>query len=272
MGIGTKFGEAAPRKNALIVIEASDKQQAFIDETKDEVTKLLNGAINEGECETFNIATFSTSGVNQWSPQFQAKTDPKKGLADALKWLNKSFSAKTCASQPYPPDWISMLRKFTGEGAQTPWRIYIACSKSPERMHTDVVNVVKELRETLGEPAKNQPSLPLHIIAFDPAIVNDQEEKEFFDEIVGPRGSFLIDTSAEDLVALDKMLKAVQVKKKQLDKLNKKLDKMEDLSEKVAEDRELLKTQIALNSMITNEMEIVDWSMKNEEQPPEPDI
>jgi len=47
---------------------------------------------------------------------------------------------------------------------------------------------------------------------------------------------------------------------------------MEDLSEKVAEDRELLQMQIALNTMITNEMEICDWAMKNEEQPPEPDI
>merc|ERR1712151_52408 len=139
-------------------------------------------------------------------------------------------------------------------------------------MHADVVNVVKELRETLGEPAKNQPSLPLHIIAFDPAIVNDQEEKEFFDEIVGPSGSFLIDTSAEDLVALDKMLKAVGVKKKQLDKLNKKLDKMEDLSERVNEDRSLFQMQQALQAMLASDLELLDWALKNEAQPPPPEI
>merc|ERR1712087_682307 len=113
-----------------------------------------------------------------------------------------------------------------------------------------------ELRETLGEPAKNQPSLPLHIIAFDPAIVNDQEEKEFFDEIVGPSGSFLIDTSAEDLVALDK--------------INKKLDKLEDLSEKVKEDRSLLQVQIALQNMLVSDFEILDWALKTELQPPAP--
>mmetsp|Transcript_14565 Transcript_14565/g.51196 ORF Transcript_14565/g.51196 Transcript_14565/m.51196 type:complete len:443 (+) Transcript_14565:152-1480(+) len=270
--LGTKLGGTAPRKNALIAIEASDKQQGFIDETKDEVTKLLNSVINEGECESFNIATFSTSAVTAWSPQFQLKTDPKKGLADALKWLNKNFSAKTCSSQPYPPDWISMLNKFTGEGQQDPWRIYVCCSRSPERMHAGVTTLVKELRSTLGEPAKGQPVLPMNIVAFDPTIVNDEEEKAFFDELAGEQGSFMIDTSAEDLLALDKMLKAVAVKKKQLDKLSKKLDKMENLSERCVEDRSLLQMQIALQGMLASDLEIIDWALKNEVQPPPPDI
>mmetsp|Transcript_1576 Transcript_1576/g.3443 ORF Transcript_1576/g.3443 Transcript_1576/m.3443 type:complete len:445 (+) Transcript_1576:207-1541(+) len=270
--IGTKLGTAAPRKNALIVIEVSDKQQAWIDETKDEVNKLLNLVINEGECETFNIATFSGNAVTTWCPQFQAKTDPKKGLADSIKWLNKNFSAKTCSAQAYPPDWPAMLQKFTAEGQQVPWRIFLCCSRPPERMHADVVNLVKDLRTNLGEPAKGQPPLPLNIVAFDPTIVNDQDELGFFQEVAGPDGSFMVDTSAEDLQALDKMLKAVAVKKKQLDKFHKKLDKMEDLSERVQEDRSLLQMQMALQAMLANDLEILDWALKNEVEPPPPEI
>jgi len=80
----------APRKNALIILESSDKQAQWIDETKDEVTKLLNTVIAEGECESINIATFSGGSVSAWCPSFQSKSDPKKGLADSLKWLNKN--------------------------------------------------------------------------------------------------------------------------------------------------------------------------------------
>lgn len=268
---GSKLGEKAPRKNALILIEQSDAQAGWVDETKDEIIKFINGVL-EPECESLNLALFSGSAVTPWCPQFQSKTDPKKGLADALKWLNKQVSAKNCNSQSFPPDWQAMLSKFTGEGQMLPWRIFICCSRSPEGGKQEIIDLVTNLRASSDSPAKGEPTLPINIVAFDPNIVGDDQEKDFFTQVAGPDGSFLIDTSAEDLVALDKMLKAVQVKKKQLDKLNKKLDKMEDLSEKVAEDRELLKMQIALNTMITNEMEICDWAMKNEEQPPEPEI
>lgn len=270
--IGTKLGEAVPRKNALIVVEQSDKQQAWIDETKDEIAKLVNGVIAEGECETFNIATFSTSGVTPWCPQFQAKTDPKKGLADSMKWLNKNLSAKTCSAQPYPPDWMSMLNKFTGEGQQAPWRIFICCSRSPDSTNSDILNHIKDLRANMEEPAKGQPVLPINVVAFDPTAVGDKEEQAFFEEVAGPNGTFMIDTSNEDLVALDKMLKAVGVKKKQLDKLNKKLDKMEDLSERVNEDRSLFQMQQSLQAMLASDLELLDWALKNEAQPPPPEI
>jgi len=270
---GSKLGEEdqVPRKNALIVLELSDKQQQWIDETKDEVTKLLNGVIAEGECESLNMCTFSASAVTTWCPQYQSKTDPKKGLADSLKWLNKNFSAKTCASNQFPPDWSAMLNKFTAEGMPLPWRMFICCSRSPEGTTNDVLELVKELRGNLDAPAKNEPVLPINVVAFDPTIAatpenenGDENEKAFFEAVAGENGRFMIDHSAEDLVALDKMLKAVQVKKKQLDKLNKKLDKMEDLSEKVAADRELLQMQIALQNMLTNDFEILDWALKQE--------
>merc|ERR1711953_567294 len=109
------------------------------------------------------------------------------------------------------------------------------------------------MRTNMDPPAKNEPILPINVVAFDPTIVEDPNEKAFFDGVAGENGQFLIDTSAEDLTALDKMLKAVQVKKKQLDKLNKKLEKMEDLSQRVAEDRALLQTHIALQRMLEND-------------------
>jgi hypothetical protein len=271
---GTKLcAEAkAPRKNALIVLELSDKQAQWIDETKDEVTKLLNTVINEGECETFNMATFSGGAVQTWCPGYQSKSDPKKGLADSLKWMGKNFSAKACASASFPPDWCALLQKFTAEGTPPPWRIFICCSRSPEGSTADVLDMVKDLRTNMDSPAKNEPVMPINVVAFDPTAVGDDDEKAFFEAVAGEQGRFMIDTSAEDLVGLDKMLKAVQVKKKQLDKLNKKLDKMEDLSEKVAQDRELLQMQIALQNLLASDFEIIDWALKNEAQPAGPEI
>jgi len=271
---GSKLGEEgkAPRKNALILIELSDKQAMWVDETKDEITKLINGVINEGECESLNIATFSGSNVSTWCPQYQPKTDPKKGITDALKWINKNFSAKTCASQPFPPDWCAALNKFTAEGTQPPFRIFLCCSRAPEGSQNDVTGLVKELRTNMDPPSKHDPTLPINVVAFDPSVVGDADEKAFFDDIAGEHGRIMIDTSAEDLVALDKMLKAVQVKKKQLDKMNKKLDKMEDLSERVAGDRELLQMQIALANLLVNDFEVLDWALKNEAVPVGPEI
>lgn len=269
---GSKLGALAPRKNALIAIELSDRIVPWIDETKDEVVKLLNEVINNGETETFNVALFSGSNVVTWCPQFQSKVDPKKGLPDAIKWLGKNLSLKTCSAQPAPPDYLSLLNKFAGEGQTAAWRIFLCCARSPEVQRAEVVDRVVDLRETLEPPARDEPILPINVVAFDPAIVGDAEEKEFFDDLAGPNGSFMIDTSAEDLVALDKMLKAVQVKKKQLDKLHKKLDKMEDLSERVVEDRSLLQVQIALQRMLENDFAIVDWALKSDVQLPAPDI
>merc|ERR1712217_91931 len=150
--------------------------------------------------------------------------------------------------------------------------VFLCCSRSPEANSSEALGLIKELRANMGEPAKGQPVLPINVVAFDPSLVGDDDEQKFFDEVAGENGSFMIDTSAEDLVALDKMLKAVAVKKKQLDKLNKKLDKLEDLSERVLEDRGLLQVQLALQNMLQSDLEIIDWALKNETQPPPPEI
>lgn len=268
---GSKLGDKGPRKNALIVMELSDKQAAWADEMKDEVIKLLNTVIDE-DTESFNLATFNATGVNTWCPQFQSKTDPKKGLADSLKWLNKNCSAKAAGPHAFPPDYIGMLQKFTAEGQSPPFRIFLCCSRSPEGATSSTLAIMKQLRQDMDPPGKGEPVLPINVVAFDPTIVGDEDEKNFFEALAGPNGSSMIDTSAEDLAALDKMLKAVQVKKKQLDKLNKKLLKMEDLSERVAEDRRLLQVQIALQSMLQSDMELCDWALKNEAPVVVPDI
>lgn len=268
--VGSKLGEHGPRKDALVVIEQSDKQSAWVDETKDEVIKLLNEVINV-ECETFNLAVFSANGQATWTPQFQSKNDPKKGLPDAIKWLGKNVSAKTCGAQPFPPDWPAMLNKFCADGSKQPWRIFLCCSRPPENSDA-VLGTVRQLRESLQPPAKGEPILPINVVAFDPTVVGDQTQKAFFDELAGPDGKSAVDTSAEDLLALDKMLKAVQLKKKQLDKLNKKLDKMEDLSEQVAENRSLFQMQIALQRMLESDLEICDFALKVEEKVVVPDI
>mmetsp|Transcript_60228 Transcript_60228/g.143558 ORF Transcript_60228/g.143558 Transcript_60228/m.143558 type:complete len:446 (+) Transcript_60228:80-1417(+) len=253
----------APIKNALIVCELSDKQAQWVDEMKDEVIKLLNGVINE-ETDTFNIATFSAGGVNTWCPQFQPKTDPKKGLPDAAKWLNKNVTAKACNAQPFPPDYATMISRFTSEGVAPPMRIFLCCSRSPDHSAQATVELVAQLRQALDPPMKGEPVLPINVVAFDPSIVSNAEEQSYFEKLAGPHGTYMFDTSAEDLVALDKMLKAVQAKKKQLDKLQKKLEKMEDLSERVAEDRRLLQVQMALQSMLVSDFEVCDWALKYE--------
>jgi len=265
--VGSKLFDAenqkAPEKNALIVCEISDKQGAWVDEMKDEVVKLLNEVI-ANDTETLNVATVTASGVSTWCAQFQSKSDSKKGLPDAMKWVNKNVSAKVCSGGAHPPDYVGMLHKFTGEGQMVPSRIFLCCSRSPEGATAPVVELIDELREQLAPPSKGEPVLPVNIVAFDPTIVGDSEQEVFFQRLAGPHGSFMIDTSAEDLKALDLMLKSVQVKKKQLDKLHKKLDKLEDFSERCTEDRKLLQVQIALQHMLQNDLDLCDWALKNE--------
>jgi len=269
--IGSKLGDAAPKQRILILLELSDKIAQWVDEAKEEVRKLLYEVVEKDEnTTTLNVATFSGAGQTLWLPQYQPKDDAKKGLDDAFKWVNKNFSAKTCGAQSFPPDWIAMFSKFVGEGIPPPWRVYICCTRKPDN-YKDVLAHVAELRQG-DPPAKNVPNLAINVVAFDPEIVGDKEEEEFFTELAGPAGQFMIDTTQDDLLALDKMLKAVGVKKKQLDKIDKKRSKMEDLSQRVEADRELFQMQVALQNMLTNDYEICDWALKNEAPIPGPDI
>jgi len=75
----------------------------------------------------------------------------------------------------------------------------------------------------------------------------------------------MFDTSQEDLKALDMMLKSVATKTKQLAKLNKKLDKLEDLSEQCDGDRQLLQMQLALQKLLDSDYEVVNWALTVEQ-------
>ena len=55
--------------------------------------------------------------------------DPKKGLADAIKWVTKQLSVKACAGKDWPPNWVNMITKAKSIGV--PEQIYVACSRAP---------------------------------------------------------------------------------------------------------------------------------------------
>jgi len=270
--IGTKLGEAAPRNNVLIVVEASEKQALYSDETKDEVQKLLNNIISETG-ETFNIATFSATGVNTWCPTYQNKDDPKKGLAESLKWLNKALNTRNLSAQAFPPDYVGMLSKFTAEGVPLPHHMFLCVSGKPDEPGAlAALDFMKDLRATRRPPVKNGSVVPINIVAFNHELAREPEQLEFFTELAGEHGGFMFDTSQDDLRALDMMLKSVATRTKQLAKLNKKLDKLEDLSEQCDADRQLLQMQLALQKLLDSDYEVVNWALTAEqpaEKPPE---
>jgi len=61
---------------------------------------------------------------------------------------------------------------------------------------------------------------------------------------------------------VDKTLADVKKKKKQFDKFNKKLDKMEDMSEKLTEFRSLLYQQISVENLVRNDWMLHEKALK----------
>lgn len=272
----SKLGDndTAVSSRALILVELSDNILRFCEEVKDEVKKLLEKTIAEGT-ETFNIWLFSPTAIAKWCPQYQPKDDPKKGLADSIKWLNKNFTPKVAGANPFPPNWLNIVEQLSVDRSNAPLRIYMCCSRPPPDAAGPVALEAFEAFRSGSQPpdenGEEQPKLrpinvPLNIVAFDADIDNDQEAANWFTQLHGPDGTFLLDTTQQDCLALDKLLKSVALRKKQLDKLTKKLDKLEDLSEKVIEDRRLLRTQISLQRFLEADFEMIVWAMNNEVQ------
>jgi len=79
------------------------------------------------------------------------------------------------------------------------------------------------------------------------------------------QGSIAVDTSQRDLAYVDKGLTELKGKRKQAEKLNNQLSKMEDLSESVVEQQKLLGHQISLESFLKSETEICEADGKNED-------
>jgi len=61
---------------------------------------------------------------------------------------------------------------------------------------------------------------------------------------------------------VDKTLADVKKKKKQFDKFNKKLDKMEDMSEKLTEFMGLLYQQISVENLVRNDWMLQEKALK----------
>merc|ERR1711964_153869 len=122
----------------------------------------------------------------------------------------------------------------------------------------------------MGKKGAIKETLSIRVVCFDPETEGDEGVAAFFKKLGGEESmhsSFMVDTSQEDCMGMDKYLKSVAAKRKQLDKLRKKLEKMEDLSEKVSTDRKLLRSQQSLERLLTNDFEVIDAAMKSPDIP-----
>ena len=140
---------------------------------------------------------------------------------------------------------------------EKPTMLCLAVSSTPgtvgggsvlEAKNKSVLAAVEKFREENPPPKKGamKETLPIRVVCFHPETEGDEHVAAFFKKLGGEESvhsSFMVDTSQEDCMQMDKYLKSVAAKRKQLDKLRKKLEEMEDLSEKVGTDRKLLRSQ-----------------------------
>lgn len=278
---GSKFGETSPmRKNIVLLCEVSDKIAKYSDEAKDELTKYVNNVIAQS-CESFNLGIIKGETVVMWldsvkgAGPFQPTTDTGvkgyKGPTDAIKWMGKQVSEKAATGQP-APDWDVMLKKFLVDAEEKPSMLLLAVSTMPGgEKKARMLEAAKKFREDNPPKKKGPEVLPIRVVAFDPEAEGNEEVAAFFKELGGGEeskiSSFMVDTSKEDCLEMDKRLKSVAAKRKQLDKLRKKLEKMEDLSEKVTTDRKLLRSNQSLEKLLKNDFELVDVAAKSQELP-----
>jgi len=267
---GSKFGDKAPRKNVLICCELSERQSKWMDEVKDEVTKFVNGTINP-QVDAFNIGILTDSGMECWMGAYQSPKDAKKGSGDALKWLGKNLNPKFCAGRG-DPDWTHLLAHAgicdeqgsilaPGAAGETASTVFFAISRPPSG------NTAKKILATVQEhrqASKTGYGVPFRLIGFDPAILEDESMQQFLAEMGGPKGKYMVDTSQDDLQKIDQYLNSVKAKRKQLEKLNKQFEKLEDLSGKLDSDRKLLSQQIFMEKMLRNDLDLMDHALKTE--------
>jgi hypothetical protein len=104
--------------------------------------------------------------------------------------------------------------------------------------------------------------LPMEVVSYDPEVEGDFNQEEFFAELVGPEGHFQVDTSKQGMEMVDKTLADVKKKKKQFDKFNKKLGKMEDMSDKLKDFKGLLYKQISIENLLRNDWILHEQALK----------
>merc|ERR1712070_477064 len=120
----------------------------------------------------------------------------------------------------------------------------------------DPLNRINDFRALKGI------TLPTSVVSYEPEVEGDFSQEEFFAELVGPEGHFQVDTSKQGMEMVDKTLADVKKKKKQFDKFNKKLGKMEDMSEKLSEFKSLLYQQVSVENLVRNDWMLHGKAMK----------
>jgi hypothetical protein len=254
---GSKLGAEAPPKDIVVVAEVSDKMVTWMENAKNDILPFFTGVI-EKSVESFNMMLFSSAGVTPYMPTFTPTVPEgkvKKGAADCQKWLGKQYNPKAAGNAPWPPDWLQLVETLVKEEEALPSAVYIVCSKAPMPLQ-NVLERMNDIRTMKGI------DLPIHVVSYDPDVAGDFNQEGFFNEFVGPKGSFQVDTSKRDMEHVDALLANVKKKKKQLEKLNKKVGKMEDLTEKVEDLRGLLSKQISVENMLRNDWILHEQALK----------
>jgi hypothetical protein len=256
---GSKLGADAPSTNICICAEISDKMVTWMENAKNDILPFFTGVI-EKQVESFNMMFFSSAGVTPYMPTFTPTVPEgkvKKGAADCQKWLGKQFTPKAGAAAPWPPDWLQLIETLVREEQALPEAIYLVCSKAPMPLKS-VLDRLSDIRTMKGI------DLPIHVVSYDPEVEGDFNQERFFEDLIGPEGSFQVDTSKRDMEYVDSLLANVKKKKKQLDKLNKKADsgKFPDLTETVDNLRGMLSKQISIENLVRNDFILHEHALK----------
>jgi len=249
---GSKLGQHPPAENVAIVAEISDKMSEWMEEAREDVAKFF--AVVEKQTETFNFFLLGPS-VTPYKPQYQG-THSKTGAQDCQKWFNKQFTSKAASGAPWPPDWTGLFYHLVDpESTDTlPSSIHVVCSKAPSSLQR-VSGYLDQVRKDKGQ------AIPVTIVAFDPDADRDMTQRALFTELTGT-GEFLVDTTKIDIEYVEKTLTTVKTKKKTLEKLQKQLDKIEDVSVALETNRKLLQVQIALEGFVKNDLSLIEEALK----------
>jgi len=136
-----------------------------------------------------------------------------------------------------------------------PSSIYLAATKVPSH-DRNPLNRINNVRALKGI------GLPVTCVSYEPEVEGDFTQEEFFKEFVGAEGKFEVDSSKAGMEMVDKTLADVKKKRKQFDKFNKKLDKMEDMSEKLSDFKGLLYQQISVENLVRNDWMLHEKALK----------
>jgi len=252
---GSKLGQVCPKSNVAVVAELSDKMAPYHENAQTDIFKFF-GHVIEKHADNFHFSLFSSAGATPHKPTGYQPTWGKTGAADAMKWMGKQFTPKAMLAQAWPPNWVAMLEQFVSEEMR-PSHIYIVCSKVPmPNSAADWEDKLREIRTAAGV------DLPITVISYDPEVIGDFTQENYLQSIAGAEGEWHVDTSKQDMELIDKSLADVKKKRKQLEKFEKKLAKMDDLSETVETNRQLFRTQSSLERLVKNDLLLAEQALK----------